>query len=218
MDDGVRARVLLVSHCLLNPFSAVKGRRTPKDTARYAVAAAVEAGVGLLQLPCPEFTWEGPNRWAKSFEQYDNAFYRRHCDELVAPVMEQLVEYVRDGTEVVGVIGVGGSPSCGAYQVAKGEDWGGCFDPAADGGPWEPPPIVKEVGRGVFLDALTQAIEAAGWEVPVVAVPKDTADAETLEKFRRAVRLMVGATGAHGADDWDESEDWEPVQGERPSP
>lgn len=201
MDDGVAARILLVSHCLLNPYSQVKGRRTPKETARLAVSRAVMQGVGLFQLPCPEFTSEGPDRWAKSYQQYDTVYFRRHCAGLVEPVLEQLREYVADGTRVVGVIGVEGSPSCGAYQVGTAEGWGGCFDPAADGGPWIPPPAAKEVGRGVFLQTLTDALEGEGWEIPVIAVPKDSADPETLEAYRGAVELMLSEAGLRGGSD-----------------
>lgn len=195
MDDGVDARLLLVSHCLLNPYSQVKGRRTPKATARFAVGRAIEAGVGLMQLPCPEFTAEGPNRWAKSYQQFDTEFFRRHCRELVAPVVEQLREYVADGTRLCGVIGVEGSPSCGAYRVGSASGWGGCFDDAADGGRWEAPPAEKVLGRGVFLAAVADALEGEGWAVPVIGVPKDAAPAETLAEFRAAVDLMLGEAG-----------------------
>lgn len=198
MDDGVDARILLVSHCLLNPYSQVKGRRTPKETARLAVSRAVMAGVGLFQLPCPEFTFEGPDRWSKSYQQYDTVFFRRHCKTLLEPVLEQLREYVADGTRLLGVIGVEGSPSCGAYQIGTAEGWGGCFDPPEEGGPWVPPPSGKELGRGVFLATLADGLEAEGWELPVIAVPKDSAAPEILEEYRGAVELMLSEQGLAG--------------------
>lgn len=215
MGDGVDARLLVVSHCLLNPYSSVKGRRTPKETARLVVGRAVAEGVGLVQLPCPEFTIEGPNRWAKSYEQYDQTFFRDHCARLVEPVVDQLREYVADGTRVLGVIGVEGSPSCGAYAVSSGEEWGGCFDDGPDGAPWRPGKSGKVTGRGIFLAALAGALEAEGWEIPVTGVPKDSADTETLEGFARTVELMVRGELAGGREEPTadgfveaEAEDW----------
>lgn len=200
MDDGVAPRLLTVSHCLLNPFSQVKDRRHGKEAARYAVSRALQAGVGLLQLPCPEFTAEGPNRWAKTYEQYDTVYFRRHSRELIEPLVLQLREYLADGAVLVGVIGVEGSPSCGAYRVCIGEDWGGCFDPPGPGEPWLPPPTAKVMGRGVFLETLADALEEQGWAVPVLGVPPDSAPPEELETFRGAVELMMSESGLEALD------------------
>lgn len=201
MNDGVDARLLMVSHCLLNPYSQVKGRRTPKEAARFAISAAVQAGVGVVQMPCPEFTYEGPNRWAKSYAQYDTTYFRNHCAALVEPVVEQLREYVADGTQVLGVIGVMGSPSCGAYMVGTADGWGGCFDDGPEGQPWRPPPGGKVTGRGVYLQAVSDALEAEGWEIPVLAVPPDKAGPEVLERFRAGVELMLAGELDASVDD-----------------
>lgn len=208
MPEGGRVeeappRLLMVSHCLLNPFSQVKGRRAPKQAARFAVTRAVQAGVGLIQLPCPEFTYEGPDRWAKCYEQYDTGYFRAHSHRLVEPVIEQLREYVEDGARVVGLIGVEGSPSCGAYQVYSGQGWGGCFDRQPDGSPWPVPGGGKRTGRGVFLEIVAAALEEEGWPIPVVGVPGDDAPPEVLEHFRGAVELMMSEAGLEA---WDGEE------------
>lgn len=191
MNDGVSARVLLVSHCLLNPFSQVKGYRSPKQTASYAISQALQHEVGLIQLPCPEFTFEGPNRWAKSFEQYDHRFFRRHCQEILDPLLEQLRAYFADGTELVGVIGVQGSPSCGVFEVGSAPEWGGCFVDGPEGEPWQAPESKRVWGRGVFLDELAQALEDEGWEGPVIGVPSDQASSEVLSRYTETVAMMM---------------------------
>lgn len=195
MDDGAKPRILLVSHCLLNSYSSVKGRRAPKEMARRLVMAMLEEGVGVFQLPCPEFTYEGPNRWAKSYEQYDTTFFRTHCRDLVEPVRHQVREYVKDGARILGVIGVGGSPSCGAFHVYEGADWGGCFDKGPDGSPWQVPGGGKVHGRGVFLEAVAQALLEEGVDVPVLELPKDDADAATVAHFEKVLARLLSEAG-----------------------
>jgi hypothetical protein len=171
----------------------------------------------VIQLPCPEFSFEGPNRWAKSYQQFDTVFFREHCAGILLSLLQQLQEYVADGAQLVGVIGMEGSPSCGAYKISVAEDWGGCFDPPSEGGPWLPPPGGKVVGRGVFLETLSESLEELGWTVPVIGVPKDSAPPDELETFRGAVELMMSHQGLEALgepkeapDPWEEGDlqDW----------
>lgn len=213
MDDGVTPRLLMVSHCLLNPYSQVKGRRTAKQSAQFAISRALQAGVGLLQLPCPEFTFEGPNRWAKVREQYDTVFFREHSQRLMEPLFDQLQEYLEDGSRLLGVLGVDGSPSCGAYHVSVGEGWGGCYDKPAPEAPWIPPPTAKILGRGVFLQVVAEGLEARGWSVPVLGVLPDNAPAAELETFRGAIELMFSEEGLEafeaGEEESGQEDPWE---------
>ena len=69
-------------------------------------------GLGVLQLPCPEFTFLGLDRPSMTYEEYNNEQYRTHCQKILMPVIEQLLEYKRGGYDITGVLGIQSSPSC----------------------------------------------------------------------------------------------------------
>ena len=98
--EGARMKqILLVSHCLLNTASKVKGFKEEameKEEAlrRQFLHAAIDHGVHLIQLPCPEFTLYGPKRWGHTREQFDHPFFREHCRKILSPVLTQMKAYM----------------------------------------------------------------------------------------------------------------------------
>lgn len=68
--------------------------RSEEQLRREVLREAVDSGVQLLQLPCPEFVMYGSLRWGHTYEQFDNTFYRSRCRELLEPVVQQLKEYL----------------------------------------------------------------------------------------------------------------------------
>ena len=64
--------------------------------------------------------------WGHVREQFNNPFFRAHCRRLLGPVLDQLAEYAAhpEKFRLLGVLGVDGSPSCGAFKTCTG-DWGG---------------------------------------------------------------------------------------------
>ena len=98
------------------------------------VTGLLEAGVGISQMPCPEQrAWGGvlkrlllhahgikgsplyPLRrpLMRLFVAYTRLAYAR----LARGVAREIADYQRSGYEVVGVIGVGSSPSCGVSHT-----------------------------------------------------------------------------------------------------
>lgn len=103
--------LVLVSHCILNQNSVVK----PLARARGAfpiVNKLLESGVGIIQLPCPEFKYLGPGRKPMTKEEYDTKEYRRLCKELFLPVLSELKQYISSDYEILGIIGINESPTC----------------------------------------------------------------------------------------------------------
>lgn len=126
-------RILLVSHCLLNTASKLKSFDSEEAEAeeqlrRRVLKAAVDNGVQLLQLPCPEFMQYGFRRWGHTRDQFDNVFFRQRCREMLEPVVMQVREYLENPEEfeLLGILGVDGSPSCGVRYTCRAP-WGGEF-------------------------------------------------------------------------------------------
>lgn len=126
-------QILLVSHCLLNTASKLKefdeAQIADEEALRRKVLKkAVDQGIQLLQLPCPEFLQYGARRWGHTFDQFNNVFFRQRCREMLMPVLMQLKEYLENPNEfeIIGVLGIDGSPSCGVKYTCRA-DWGGEF-------------------------------------------------------------------------------------------
>jgi predicted secreted protein len=128
--DARSGQVVFVSHCMLNQNVRYQGGATRPGAVEEVVARLQRAGVGIVQMPCPEQrVWGGVNKrytmpaygadlttlrrlrrpatWL--FLVYTRLAYRR----LAGRVARDIGDYVRSGQSVQAVVGVGGSPSCG---------------------------------------------------------------------------------------------------------
>lgn len=129
-------RILVVTHCILNRASKVERYNIEEineedDLRKELLKTVFEKDIELLQLPCPEFTIYGGRRWGHVKDQFDNPFFRSHCKNILKPVIEQLIEYHtnKDKFEIVGIVAIDGSPSCGYNFTCKGNyggELGGC--------------------------------------------------------------------------------------------
>ncbi len=124
-------KILVVTHCILNRASKVKNldiQEMNQESAlrKNLLKLAIEQDIELLQLPCPEFTMYGSKRWGHVKDQFDNPFFRQHCKSILNPTIEQIKEYYinKDEFEILGIIAIDGSPSCGYNFTCKG-DFGG---------------------------------------------------------------------------------------------
>lgn len=113
--------IILVSHCLLNELAVVKNDAGRKDNLTL-IKNLMKMNVGIFQLPCPENRMYGPNRWGCVYEQFDNNFYRQTSRDLLIPIVEEIEDYIKDGVNFLGVIGIDGSPSCGIGLTCKSNE------------------------------------------------------------------------------------------------
>jgi uncharacterized protein YbbK (DUF523 family) len=126
---------------------------------REPAAWLVASELGIVQMPCPELACLGLDRQADprldaTIESEDTrvaarmneAPAREVCERLAAEVAQQVGEYTRHGFEVVGILGINGSPTCGLET-----NWRDGAEPA---------------GPGVFILALMGRLEAEGLAIP----------------------------------------------------
>lgn len=105
-------QILIVSHCILNQNTVIPDEARAAGAIISAVEWAIKQGYGLLQLPCPEFTFLGLDRPSMTYEQYNTPEYRKHCREILKPVLLQAEDYLNNGYEIAGILGIQSSPSC----------------------------------------------------------------------------------------------------------
>jgi hypothetical protein len=134
LADERSKRVIFVSHCLLNENTRYLGGAYRRGCVDEFVDGFQRQGLGLYQMPCPEQrAWGGvlkrailPMYCSRGTLRYRFravllplflAYTRWRYSRLAAMVARDIEDYARSGCEVVGVVGVDGSPSCGVWTT-----------------------------------------------------------------------------------------------------
>ena len=140
-DTTTEAEITVLAHCLLNPFTRVKGLRP--------VPFRPEGP--LIQLPCPEALYLGLDRWASTRNQLDVPEFRRFCRSLITQYADILEMLARQGKRIK-IVGVAGSPSCGVDTTSLGYTGGRVRESEHEHVP----------GKGVFMEEFMAELERRG--------------------------------------------------------
>lgn len=127
----MKQKILFVSHCFLNDAAKLKNQnfeeqQSERAAKRSFLKYALDCDVELIQLPCPEFILYGSNRWGHAASQFNTSFFRKESRHLLEPFIMQIEEYLShpERFEILGILGIDGSPSCGIHYTYDG-NWGG---------------------------------------------------------------------------------------------
>lgn len=164
-------KIVILCHCLLNANSKVKDLATFPGCSEKLISSIMKTGAGIIQLPCPEQTFLGSKRWGMTKEQYDTPMYREHCRELLSSVVDQLVDYQKDGYEIQKIIGVDGSPTCGVNKTCFGYT-GGELDKEFQ----QYKDLKMSAGKGVMIEVLVELLKEHNLSIPFDAVDEETMD------------------------------------------
>jgi predicted secreted protein len=175
-DDKRSKRVVLVVHCILNHNARIDGCAYYPGPMTEIVEVLADAGVGIVQMPCPELDCLGLDRSGRIREGEDIGIReallgeaRAACQALVQGVMRDVMEYRKHGFAILGVVGNDGSPACGVD-----------FTHYLDSG-FQP-------GAGAFVTMLREELERRGIALPFVA----TQDHQWTERLERIRALVSG--------------------------
>ncbi len=159
-EDRRSKRVMLVAHCVFNQNAKIDRCAYYPGIVKKVAKALINAGVGIIQMPCPELCYLGLDRqvnrdvsttvesedtrvgWRMA-EEGGIAVCRRLADDLIY----QIEEYQKHGFEIVGLIGINGSPTCGVEM-----SW---FNDQEQREP------------GVFIRVLREALHTKGISLPM---------------------------------------------------
>lgn len=153
--DKRERRVVFVAHCFLNintrfpEGSGFAGADIP------VVETLLQKGVGMIQMPCPEFYCLGLEKDGAGHVPASELVlcYRKQA----ASVVDQMEQYLAYGYEIAGVIGMNPSPSCGV-EVAKGK--GKFMGLNKD--------ISEREEPGLFIEELLAVMKARGVKPPLL--------------------------------------------------
>lgn len=118
---GFTSSVLVVSHCLLN--KSVRWWQEGKPPERNIglsseiVQYALRRNIGLIQMPCPEFTFCGNPRPSRTKDDYERLEgFKEHCEKLAKSFAEQIIKLITMSRipqiHIIAVVGIKRSPSC----------------------------------------------------------------------------------------------------------
>jgi predicted secreted protein len=175
--DNRSKKLILAAHCLLNQNSISDGTADFPAQFRDIVALLMEGQIGIVQLPCPELTCLGldrqdPNGAARDLLS-ENTRIRglleteRHLETLRAKALEiaaEIEEYKLHGFEVLGLIGIDRSPSCGVETTSRNS--------------------LETAGKGVFVAVLEEELMDRGIHLPMIGV-KTSRVAESIDKLKK---------------------------------
>lgn len=161
--DGRSKKVIFLAHCLLNQNAISDGTAVCPAAFGELIQLLLDHEVGVVQMPCPELCCLGLDRGdvhgADRPVVEENTRIRRAMEKdgprqkreaLADLVAEQVQEYHKHGFQVLGIVGANRSPNCGVETTSD-------FD--------------REVeGRGAFMEAIAQRLEAAGISVPMLGL------------------------------------------------
>lgn len=162
-NDQRSRRVIFLAHCILNQNAISDGTADYPAAHWEVVRTLLDARVGIVQMPCPELCCLGLDRGdpqgAESPVVVENTRIRSAIQEpgaaaemagLVRQVVHQVSEYLQNGFDVVGIVGMDRSPSCGVNTTSDENQ--------------------ELAGQGVFMAAVQSALAEAGLQVPIIGV------------------------------------------------
>ncbi|MDU6264721.1 MAG: hypothetical protein E6600_09455 [Anaerocolumna aminovalerica] len=166
-------KILIVSHCILNTSSKVVSYNQEEIKQENAnreklIKYVLKNNIQLLQLPCPEFLLYGAKRWGHVKEQFNHPYFRKQCREMLEPIIMQLKEYASypERFQLLGIIAIDGSPSCGYHMTCKG-DWGGEFTGCPD--------LHKKIYNlymakepGIFMEEMISFLKKENVDIPIM--------------------------------------------------
>ncbi len=147
-------KVIFISHCILNQNTVVCPLARAKGAYREIIKKIMECGIGIHQMPCPEFRKLGLKRIPMSKTEYDTLEYRNLCRSLAKDTANILKEYISNDYEIVGILGINGSPTCSITGI-----------------------------RGIFMEELFSLLEKEKIYLNKIDVPEDYMDMKDNKEF-----------------------------------
>ena len=166
--------VVLVPGCLLCPVFQVKYDSTKLAWREEIMKALVDAGVGIVQMPCPEALFrgydEGLSRKPHGVRYYEKLpGFQHHCKALAEATLEQILALEKHEIRVKAILGIENSPTCAVNRIFT---YG----------------IGTEHRAGLFVEALMSLMPEKGLSVPIIGITKHKKSQE--KEIRRLFTLL----------------------------
>ncbi len=151
-------KILIVCHCLLNANAKIYPLALTGGVYCEVLETYFRDGTGIIQLPCPELSYLGANRWGMTREQYDHPNFRFHCKKILKDPVNQIETLLQANCEFSGILGVDGSPNCGVNLTCEGFTGGEICSQSDIDSQMQALKYVQ--GRGIFMEILADMLQS----------------------------------------------------------
>jgi predicted secreted protein len=180
--DARSKKVIFVSHCILNQNSISDGTALYPGSVKDIVQLIIDSQIGIIQMPCPELLCLGLDRGniegINSHVVEENTRIRAcmsnnstslKIDELVKHVICQIIEYKKHKFQILGIIGINRSPSCGVKTTSDNNE--------------------EIKGKGLFISALTKAFEEYQLSIKTIGIKPSDLN-KTINEVKKLIALV----------------------------
>lgn len=147
-------RVIFISHCILNQNTVVCPLARAKGAYTEIIETIMKNGIGIHQLPCPEYRHLGIKRDPMTKEEYDTEEYRKVCKNISIDTIDIMKEYIENDYELAGLIGVNESPTCSIRN-----------------------------SKGIFIEEMLELMNKSNLDIKLLDVSVDYIDGENNSRF-----------------------------------
>ena len=164
-EDGRSKKVIFIAHCFLNQNSISDGTAAYPAAFKEISKIFLNADIGIIQMPCPELCCLGLDRGningADMPVVVENTRIRAEMkkdtpntrlDHLVDYIIYQILEYMKYGFEVVGIIGANRSPNCGVDTTSDNN--------------------AEVKGNGLFIEKISSRLSEKNIFIPMIGLKK----------------------------------------------
>jgi predicted secreted protein len=137
-NDNRSKRIVFISNCILNQNARFPGIEVEKGSFSELIEILIQNGIGIEQLPCLEcLGWGGIAR--KTYYKFQSIVLRfidkktfpiiklffniwlynfiRLCKKEATKVVKRIQDYSNNGYEILGIIALNDSPTCGVTKT-----------------------------------------------------------------------------------------------------
>lgn len=162
-NDNRSKSIVFVAHCILNQNANSDGTASYPAFFSEVLNLIQSTDYGIVQMPCPEFHClgldRGDTRGGTRPVLEENTRIRKFMSDsdtteknkqLIQHVSYQIIEYLKYGFNIKGVIGINRSPSCGVESTSINNE--------------------EQAGEGVFIEGLRSELVEKGIHIDFAGI------------------------------------------------
>jgi predicted secreted protein len=179
-NDNRSRQLVMTSHCLLNQNSISDGTADLPSQLTEVIQLLMANKIGIIQLPCPELLCLGLDRQDKDGANREllkensrirsllqQRKYQKILKTKAEELADQIAQYQSYDFNVLGLIGINRSPSCGIETTS--------ID------------CTEQPGKGVFMEIIAAELQKRNLPIKMVGVKTSDKDA-ALEKVNELLK------------------------------
>lgn len=164
--DNRSQKIIVCCHCIINQNAKLEGIAGWPGMIDEVVNIIQKSGAGILQMTCPEMTYEGIGRFDKSYEQYNCQAFRTICAEIANSTVAQINNYQSWGYQVQAILAIDGSPSCGYNLTQSAPEWRGLVAEQS----WKKVRYINH--EGILFEELEPLLKTLKTPIPIIGIPE----------------------------------------------